>query len=65
MYIVQPPIAVGDRPGRGVWRCLTCNWRFEIKEPATPLPPCGGDCAKDPAVDASAVRYTRIRGIVV
>ena len=64
MYIVQPPILVGDRPGNGVWRCLDCNWRVEIKDSKTPLPPCGGDC-KDEGRDPDAARYKKLRGIVV
>ena len=64
MYVTQPPIEVGTRPGRGTWRCLTCNWRVKLDTDWTPLPPCGGDCAKDKAADPAKARYARVRGLV-
>jgi hypothetical protein len=63
MYIVEPPIQAGDRPGRGTWRCLRCNWRVEIPDHATPLPPCDGECKKDPETDAAKAHFKRVRGI--
>jgi len=65
MFIIQPRIATGDRPGIGVWRCLACNWRVEIREHHAPLPPCGGTCQKDPAIDETQACYQRVRGIVL
>ena len=64
MYVVQPIIRVGDRPGRGTWRCLDCNWRVTIKEEDERLPPCGGDCKKSEKVDENRAHYTRLRGLV-
>lgn len=63
MYVVQPPIEAGSHPGRGTWRCLRCNWRVKIDNDWAPLPPCGGDCAKDKDVDAAKARYAGVRGL--
>ena len=63
MYIVQPPIGVGNTPGLGTFRCLSCNWRVTIKEHFEPLPPCGGECKKSADRDETAVLYKRVRGI--
>lgn len=65
MYIVQPPIRTGDHPGAGVWRCMKCNWRVTIEDRKTPLPPCGGDCKDDPAIDETQAEYGRIRPAIV
>ena len=64
MFIIGQDIAVGDRPGYGTWRCLNCNWRVTLDDHTTPLPPCGGDCKKNAAVDVTTVRYVRLRGVV-
>ncbi|MHC4550946.1 MAG: hypothetical protein ACYTEZ_19500 [Planctomycetota bacterium] len=64
MFVVQPTIRVGDRPGRGTWRCLDCNWRAKLEGDWEPLPACGGDCKKDATVDETQVRYARVRGLV-
>jgi hypothetical protein len=63
MFVTQPPIEVGSRPGRGTWRCLSCNWRVKLDTDWTALPPCGGECKKNPDVDESRVSYARIRGV--
>ena len=63
MYIVQPSIRVGNRPGLGTWRCLSCNWRVTIKEHHEPLPACGGECKKSADRDENVVLYSRVRGI--
>lgn len=63
MFIVQPPIHAGDRPGKGTWRCRACNWRVTITEHHDPLPECGGECKKSADVDESDATYTRVRGI--
>ncbi len=64
MYVTQPPIEVGSHPGRGTWRCLQCNWRVKLETDWAPLPPCGGDCAKDKNVDPKRARYARVRGLM-
>jgi hypothetical protein len=64
MYVAKPPIEVGSHPGKGTWRCLRCNWRVKLESDWEPLPPCGGDCAKDPGTDATKARYARVRGLV-
>ena len=64
MHVVQPTIHVGDRPGRGTWRCFNCNWRVTITEEDDPLPPCGGECKKGDKVDESTVHYAKLRGLV-
>ena len=63
VHIVQPRITVGDRPGYGTWRCLSCNWRVKLEDHKTPLPPCGGECKKSPAADDTTVCYTQVRGL--
>jgi len=64
MYVAKPPIETGSRPGRGTWRCLACNWRVKLETDWTPLPPCGGDCEKDPKADAAHAKYAQVRGLV-
>jgi hypothetical protein len=64
MYVAQPRLETGSRPGRGTWRCLKCNWRVKLDSDWAPLPPCGGECAKDPAADAGRARYAKVRGLV-
>jgi hypothetical protein len=63
VFVAQPTIRVGDRPGQGTWRCLNCNWRVKLED-FEPLPPCGGDCKKSDTVDEKTVHYAQVRGIV-
>jgi len=63
MFVVQPPLRVGDRPGYGTWRCLACNWRV-TREDFEPIPPCGGDCKKSETVNETKAQYAQVRGIV-
>jgi len=64
MYVARPTLEVGSHPGAGTWRCLRCNWRVKLERDWDPLPPCGGDCKKDPGVDPNQARYALVRGLV-
>ena len=59
-YIVGVKPAAGERPGKGTYRCMTCNWRVVVEKERDPLPPCGGDCTKEAPAKALQARYERV-----
>lgn len=45
---------IGARPGKGIYRCLGCNWTVVLDEESDRLPPC------DRCGRGQRVRYIRI-----
>ena len=33
--------SIGEKPGRGTYCCLNCNWRVTLDDDSDRLPPCG------------------------
>ena len=36
---------VGERPGKGTYECVDCNWSVRLDDNTDSLPPCG-NCGK-------------------
>ncbi|WP_128906102.1 zinc ribbon-containing protein [Halorubrum amylolyticum] len=32
---------VGEKPGKGVYRCINCSWEVTLDDADDTLPPCG------------------------
>lgn len=59
-YIVGVRMFTGDKPGKGTYRCMRCNWRATLEDHNQPLPLCGGDCKVEPSSKQPPTRYERI-----
>ena len=44
---------VGEKPGKGHYCCINCNWRVYLDQDSDRLPPCG-NCGR-----GQNTRYTR------
>jgi len=36
---------VGEKPGKGVYACINCDWQVTLDDDSDRLPPCGS-CEK-------------------
>ena len=36
---------IGEKPGKGMYACVKCNWRVTLDDHDDRLPPCG-NCGK-------------------
>ncbi len=59
-YIVGVTIRNGDKPGKGTFRCLACNWRVNLEQERDPLPLCGGECKNEDRAKQPTTAYERV-----
>ncbi|MGQ0613671.1 MAG: hypothetical protein ACT4PV_08045 [Planctomycetaceae bacterium] len=59
-YIVGVRIRNGDKPGKGTYRCLRCNWRVSLEGEREPLPPCSGECKTEDPARQPPTAYERV-----
>lgn len=47
--------SIGEKPGKGTYKCTSCNWSVTLDDDSDTLPPCG-ICGK-----GQKIQYIKIR----